>query len=964
MKQIISFLIVLILLFICTVNSCSDEEYNTLKQFKAQARYWSSDNIGWDEEGPNQCCNRTGIVCNPTGNVTKITLAAGGFDIKSLIVPPSLVNLTLDCVIENIVGSFFFPQLKYLSFTNFNKIITVPQMNNLLELSILRTDIIDLFITPQVVPNIKKLISMNTDDSLGYVAGSFPLCFTNFPNLKELDLSYSYYIGDIPTNFTDSIEKLKLFGNFTKLPETLPKSIQTFECGSCSMKGEIPLSWSKYENLTNLNLESNQLEGEIPDFLIRKIIRFKAGTNKFNGTIDKFLNGLPYSEWILPENDFYGEIPDLNVRNDYIYLDFSRNHLHGTIDKSIFCAQFYKFDDNRDLFFNTSIFTSDLDNSGLCYIKDPNLIPYITPAPLSGGIITIYSPVITSKRILPHLNLHSTTTTTTTTTMNQQIVKQLQQTQQQQEIHNPYQDFKTYLGTIYCFSELIPDESRVDLDCKLLSVKGYVECNLPDSPILQENTEIFCELEHFYGGERTNLPLQYLTYTEPPKIESMTSKLLEGGSITIIGENYGKSVIPISVDLVSIFNPTDTLGCQIQQRNETFIICSVPKIKENGNIVYKGVVTINHLQSKEDPIISFNQAETRSDCYGDNGQICSGNGVCNENALCTCSKGFRGVFCDTKEDQVTVPTPTVNNGTNPQTTISHPNSTTDFFIEVIEVREYDYRSKLVKKSVPVWKQVSQSSNQYIYQSPLQPKVIPSQLRNRIQSLNNQAAAGEPTIRVTLNLYDKETNYQFANTTIKLDAGTIKYSVRVENYPFETTLGYLHVVFRVTANPSQRLQDDCVNLPSSDISNDPNLESIKWVRVERGNSNMVCKILNRAIIDDDRFIFTQFTVEKYDKNQVDILGKLPYFTKSSDIDPDFSVMMRVKDNDDDQYEKGICKGTTKNNDWKIATAVSVCGAAAIASSIGGFVFYKKRRTARRLKKNMQNKLKVVNENINS
>ncbi|XP_011101419.1 receptor-like protein 51 [Sesamum indicum] len=123
------------------------------------------------------------------------------------------------------------------------------------------------------------------------------------PNLTFVDLSGNHLKGKIPLSLTrlENLAHLNLSSN--SLNETIPTtigdlaSLQNLSLASNSLSGPIPDSLAALPGLVHLDLGSNQLNGTIPNFIrdMKKLKYLNLASNNFHGVLPfnaTFIKGL------------------------------------------------------------------------------------------------------------------------------------------------------------------------------------------------------------------------------------------------------------------------------------------------------------------------------------------------------------------------------------------------------------------------------------------------------------------------------------------------------------------------------------------------------------------------------------------------------------------------------------------------------------------------------------------------
>lgn len=136
----------------------------------------------------------------------------------------------------------------------------------------------------------QRVTALNISD-MGF-SGTIPSQLGDLSFLVSLDLSYNYFHGELPPEFS-RMRKLRAinlsFNNFTgEIPKFLGdfQDLQMLSLENNSFSGFIPSSISNMKNLGFLNLRYNNLEGNIPAGIatLRSLKWLSFGFNKLNGS--------------------------------------------------------------------------------------------------------------------------------------------------------------------------------------------------------------------------------------------------------------------------------------------------------------------------------------------------------------------------------------------------------------------------------------------------------------------------------------------------------------------------------------------------------------------------------------------------------------------------------------------------------------------------------------------------------
>ncbi|KVH89444.1 receptor-like protein 51 [Cynara cardunculus var. scolymus] len=172
-----------------------------------------------------------------------------------------------------------------------------------------------------ITSNMKSLTKITLSNT--HLTGYLPKDWN--PNLTHIDFSQNKLKGSIPTSLT-RLENLKVL-NFS----------------SNNLNGILPDSFGNLVSLKNLSLSSNSLSGPIPGSIsaIPGLVYMDLGSNQFNGAIPEFIS----------------EMKELK------YLNLENNHFHGILP---FNASFikrldvFKINGNDDLCYNHSTISEDV----------------------------------------------------------------------------------------------------------------------------------------------------------------------------------------------------------------------------------------------------------------------------------------------------------------------------------------------------------------------------------------------------------------------------------------------------------------------------------------------------------------------------------------------------------------------------------------------------------------------------
>ncbi|KAI5570062.1 hypothetical protein BDE02_11G000300 [Populus trichocarpa] len=273
--------------------------------------------------------NFSGQIPSLLDNLTHLTFLDLSSNNFSGQIPSSLGNLThltfLDLSSNNLNGQIpsslgKHVQLRYLYLSSNKFMGQVPDLGRLVNLSYL-----DLSNNQLVSPIHSQLNTLSNLGSLRLYGnlfnGTIPSFLFALPSLYYLDLHNNNFIGNISELQDDSLEYLDLSNNH--------------------LRGPIPSSIFKQENLTTLILASNSnLTGEISSSIckLRFLRVLDLSTNSLSGSMPQCLGNFSsmLSVLHLGMNNLQGTIPStFSKDNSLEYLNLNGNEIEGKISSSI-----------------------------------------------------------------------------------------------------------------------------------------------------------------------------------------------------------------------------------------------------------------------------------------------------------------------------------------------------------------------------------------------------------------------------------------------------------------------------------------------------------------------------------------------------------------------------------------------------------------------------------------------------
>eukprot|EP01132_Coremiostelium_polycephalum_P002118 gene2118-2608_t len=405
------------------------------------------------------------------------------------------------------------------------------------------------------------------------------------------------------------------------------------------------------------------------------------------------------------------------------------------------------------------------------------------------------------------------------------------------------------------------------------------------------------------------------------------------GNLNTVGyelklNNINQNYVPVYSGMVYIPIDTDTMDYGVfslkigneEAKAVKFIGCSTQINCKNGGVCESGSCKCNNGFGGVDCSLNM-----------DNGckNNCSNHGTCNMR-LCSCDSGYNGPSCEfeiaknmnmsmtTTQKDTAQPMILFSNfkssSENTSESLSSDSKNTQFKVHIKSIVEIDYTGKSVKTF-----NLESSSNWTVLNS--------SELVTHYSASENLPFKVHVKIQGFLN----STTVHWANRSHNLPENSIKYTVRIEDYSFSSTLNKLSLIWEtMSIAPCPDYNQNLTNWGKSSDSD------MKWFQIQQNQMNFYGTFSNLVVLNDDKILACPNTVVS-DTQPLLISTEIPYFYQSAEIDPNFSVLV---DYTKENTNTGQCGNESKKSYLKLALIIvfSVVGASLLIA--GAIILVKK------------------------
>ncbi|EFA85191.1 EGF-like domain-containing protein [Heterostelium album PN500] len=469
----------------------------------------------------------------------------------------------------------------------------------------------------------------------------------------------------------------------------------------------------------------------------------------------------------------------------------------------------------------------------------------------------------------------------------------------------------------------------------LVSVHGIVDLNL--------NSRSYTSTDLKNAGFNYFIKRNFTLNT--PILESARPISTDGGSLTLFGKAFGVFRDQLSVTV----NYLDQRGTK--NFNVNFASGGIIQTVDIGNInasVIKVHVTslTTNKQSQDILIYPYNYIPPPPKPTSNPSNICPGTPPCNNRGDCTpsgcqCQASWTGPSCSSQT--IVIPTPTPQPDPSTGTNIADNNNNVTSMINVVEVREIDDLDQIVQTfNISQWNFTDQSKS----------------MNNPSYLYSSQLERTTTNINVTITYYQNQTNITFGESTLNIQASSIKYSIELSKFNFTKSTNLLQVVLEATIKSNNK--DSCSSTQFG--SEDGSKDDVKWIKMNIDKLSLYGRFIDFGIIDDKPTKITNRIIDDEDDNESDssqfrsikVGITLPAYDNIALLDPDFSNLIDVETDSSISY---LCKSKGGLSNGAIAGIV-VGGVVFLSIVIAGSVFLHKRLKSDREDKRMSQKLRAI------
>ncbi|EFA85190.1 hypothetical protein PPL_02190 [Heterostelium album PN500] len=434
--------------------------------------------------------------------------------------------------------------------------------------------------------------------------------------------------------------------------------------------------------------------------------------------------------------------------------------------------------------------------------------------------------------------------------------------------------------------------------------------------------------------------------TNIPILETASLFTSNGGSLTLTGQLFGvvQSKLKAYIDFndgndYQLVTTSFFSGLVLQLSNIKSINSTTIKVKVVKNDIYASNVLLVNVIRVNTPKPSLSPKPTSPP----DASLCPGTPPCNNRGECTiggcqCQSPWTGPTCSSQTIIIPPPTPQPDPSTGTNIPVNNNNVTS--MINVVEVREIDDLDQIVQIfKISQWNFTDQSKS----------------MNNPSYLYSSQLERTTTNINVTITYYQNQTNITFGESTLNIQASSIKYSIELSKFNFTKSTNLLQVVLEATIKSNNKDSCSSTQVGGKDGSKD----DVKWIKMNIDKLSLYGRFIDFGIIDDKPTKITNRIIDDEDENtpqfrSIKVGITLPAYDNIALLDPDFSNLIDVETDSSISY---LCKSKGGLSNGAIAGIV-VGGVVFVSIAVGTTIFVMKKKKMKRENKKMTQRLKTI------
>jgi len=396
--------------------------------------------------------------------------------------------------------------------------------------------------------------------------------------------------------------------------------------------------------------------------------------------------------------------------------------------------------------------------------------------------------------------------------------------------------------------------------------------------------------------EKPNLLISTRDDDVYPYINS-TSKYEINGQLEIFGSYFGNNISDIifyynnnQLSIIDspflnsfLITPPILIDNDVETLNLSIKIISTGKLSN----IFKINISSNSSSSSSNESSESNNLPTNSPqkCFNQ----CNNNGECTNNG-CICKSPWVGLDCSSK---VIFVQPIINN-TSPFTNFNiNENQSFVAIISIIALNEIDKNGNVVNRyDFNEWIVTNNSNSKYGNTNSTISYRYHSTLINENRSPSSMIIPTNITVDIDYFNITQPLNITFANQHLTMNPNSLKYSINLTRYEFESSFNSLQLVLLASIESVDQ-ENECSSKQIGDVVESES----EFIKIQMDKISLYGRFIKRGLIDN-RVKYVSNTLLDSDYNSIETTSKtqtyiginIPFYSKSVEIDPDFSILL--------------------------------------------------------------------------